>query len=104
MRYDIYGNRRSTSSMGLHELYDEMEFVHYGEFEMDKSISIQCNDKKINGAIARITEKAIQVYCDGKTAWFPKSALRILPNNNQFWVVCRLAKWFTLGPDHLLLF
>ena len=81
-----------------------------GGFEVDKEITIHCEDRKmfsnvslLKGTIVKMTEKAILVRSSREIVWFPKSALKIV-RGPEGEVYCWLAKWFRLSPNQSLLF
>ena len=100
MRKDIYGNRRSTSSMGINELYDELAFEdrYCGELAVDSPITLlersdHCGWYQTSGTITRMSDKAVLVEAGAKSGWYTKTALNIIPGPEGR-VVCKIARWF----------
>ena len=100
MRYDIYGKRRSTSSMGLGELYDELALQdrYCGEFAVDAPITLlersdYCGWYQTSGTITRLSEKDVLIDAGAKSGWYPKAALKIVPGKDGR-VVAQIARWF----------
>ena len=107
-RYDIYGKRRSTYSMGLGELYDEAAYRSYTprkreELRVRAQVSVTYNGRVYAGFhVERLTEKAVQIKRGDKSAWFPKAALWINPKPE--YLDFQFRDWFKLSQDQTSLF
>ena len=109
-RYDIYGNRRSTSSMGINELYDELALGGRAytprkreELRVRAQVSVTYNGRVYAGFhVERLTEKAVQIKRGEKSAWFPKAALWINPKPE--YLDFQFRDWFKLSQDQTSLF